>query len=59
MANSRKASHVAAFQARWFDGTRQHCVEVRGDVQMRRLKSTLAALPWVSLKSIQFVPLRR
>jgi hypothetical protein len=59
MANSRKASHSSAHQAKWHDGTRWHCVEVRGEVQMKRLKSTLAALPWVSLKSIQFIPLRR
>jgi hypothetical protein len=59
MAHRRKASRSVAFQARWHDGTRLHCVEVRGDVQMKRLKSTLAALPWVSLKSIEFKELRR
>jgi hypothetical protein len=59
MANSRKESQSTAHQVRWHDGTRWNCVEVRGEVQMKRLKSTLAALPWVSLKSIEFKELRR
>jgi hypothetical protein len=59
MAKGRKASHSTAHQAKWHDGIRWHCVEVRGDVQKKRLENTLAALPWVSLKSIQFIPLRR
>lgn len=55
----RKASHGVAFQVRWHDGTRHHLVVVRGKKQRDRLENTLAALPWVSLKSIEFKELRR
>ena len=59
MANRRKASHSAAHQVKWHDGTRWNCVEVRGESQRKRLESTLVALPWVSLQSIEFRELRR
>ena len=59
MAKGRKASRGIAHQARWHDGTRYHCVVVRGEKQRKRLESTLAALPWVSLKSVEFIQLRR
>lgn len=53
----KKSSRSVAFQVKWQVGDREFLRQVHGDVQRKRLESTLAALPWVN--RFEFVQLRR
>ena len=53
----RKASRSVAYQVKWQVENREFLRQVHGDVQRKRLESTLAALPWVN--RVEFIQLRR